>query len=81
MNLSVKLFAVAKQAAGRDVVELQLAAGATVADVRRALVAAVPALAPAAKHLMFAVGAEYAADDRALRPTDEIACIPPVSGG
>jgi len=81
MNLSVKLFAVAKQAAGRDVVELQLAAGATVADVRRALVVAVPALAPAAEHLMFAVGTEYASDDRALGPTDEVACIPPVSGG
>jgi len=81
MILSIKLFAVAKQAAGRDIVSLELPEPATVADLRVALVAAIPALAPAVRHLKFAVDAEYAADDRALTSTDEIACIPPVSGG
>lgn len=81
MIVKVKLFAVAKQAAGRDSIELELPPEAVIADVRRALVAAVPGLASAAKHLMFAVGTDYAADTKIVGPTDEVACIPPVSGG
>jgi molybdopterin converting factor small subunit len=30
---------------------------------------------------MFAVNSQYATDSTVLCPTDEIACIPPVSGG
>jgi len=81
MLLRVKLFAFAKQAAQADHVELEVPVGATVADVRRALVARLPDLAAAERHLMFAVGADYAADGRVVAATDEVACIPPVSGG
>lgn len=81
MLIEVKLFAVAKQAAGADRVELDVPNGATVADVRAALVARLPELAAAQKHLLFAVGADYAADATVVRPGDEVACIPPVSGG
>ena len=38
-------------------------------------------LAPWLPHLLFAVGTEYAADGAIVRQGDEIACIPPVSGG
>jgi len=81
MQIRVKLFAVAKQAAGADFFDLELPEGSTVADVREALVTALPDLAPARKHLMFAVDAEYAADSRPVHPNHEVACIPPVSGG
>ena len=81
MQVRVQLFAVAKQAAGADHIDLLLADGATVADVRRALVAAVPELAAAQKHLLFAVNAEYAGDGVVVGEKNEIACIPPVSGG
>jgi len=81
MNVRVKLFAVAKQSAGADSVELEVAPGATVADVRDALVTRLPALAAVRRHLMFAVNADYAADSKVVTPGDELACIPPVSGG
>jgi molybdopterin converting factor subunit 1 len=81
MTIRVQLFAVAKQAAGADSVELALADGATVADVRRALVGRLPTLAAVQKHLLFAVNADYAGDTMVIKPNDEVACIPPVSGG
>lgn len=81
MKVCVKLFAVAKQAAGAEAIELDVPVDAVVADVRTALLAAVPALAPAAKHLLFAVDAVYAGDRTPVAAAREIACIPPVSGG
>jgi molybdopterin converting factor small subunit len=32
-------------------------------------------------HVLFAVGSEYAGDERPIREGSQIACIPPVSGG
>ena len=37
MNARVKFFAVARQLAGRDIIELELADGATVGELRQAL--------------------------------------------
>jgi sulfur-carrier protein len=81
MKVRVKLFAVAKQTAGADSVDLDVAEGATVAAVRDALVERLPALSVVKRHLMFAVNADYAADSRVVASNDEVACIPPVSGG
>lgn len=81
MIVRVKLFAVAKQAAGADSINLEVSDQPTVAEVRRALIDAVPALSPAAKFLLFAVNAEYAGDQTPIAAASEIACIPPVSGG
>jgi len=81
MKVRVKLFAVAKQAAGAEAIDLEVPDDAVVADVRTALLAAVPALAPAARHLLFAVDAKYARDTTPVAQAREIACIPPVSGG
>ena len=81
MIVRVRLCALAKQAAGAESIELAVPTGATVADVRRALVAAVPDLSHAAKHLLFAVNTEYAGDAKVVSEKDELACIPPVSGG
>ena len=81
MKVRVKLFAVAKQAAGAEAIDLEVPDDAVVADVRTALLAAVPALAPTARHLLFAVDAEYARDTTPVAQAREIACIPPVSGG
>ena len=81
MIVHLRLFAVARQLAGSDQLELELPTGATIGDLRRALLARVPALAPMAGHLLFAVDAEYASDATALSATSDVACIPPVSGG
>lgn len=81
MNVQVKLFAVARQIAGCDQLEVELASGASVADLRQALAAQVPELKPLLGSLAFAVNAEYAADDAPVPAGADVACIPPVSGG
>lgn len=54
--------------------------GNTVADLRRTLSERFPALL-GLKSLYIAVNNDYAAEDQVLNTTDEIALIPPVSGG
>lgn len=80
-SVRVKLFAVVKQVAGADAVELELPDAATVADLRRALLSKLPALDGLSNLLLFAVNGEYAGDQTKLPPAAEVACIPPVSGG
>jgi molybdopterin converting factor subunit 1 len=80
-TIHVKLFAVAKQIADAESVELSLPREATVAAVRAALLERFPSLTNLARLLLFAVNGEYA-DDATVIPQDaEVACIPPVSGG
>ncbi len=81
MNVQVKLFAVANQLVGNDTASVELPAEPTVADLRRALERDYPALSSTLASVVFAVNAEYATDQTRLSTTDEIACIPPVSGG
>ena len=81
MKVAVKMFAVARQLAGRDSVVVEVRDGATVAELRRQLIDEVPALATVISHIRFAVGAEYATDAMVINPSVDIACIPPVSGG
>jgi molybdopterin synthase catalytic subunit/molybdopterin synthase sulfur carrier subunit len=81
MKVSVKLFAVAKQWAETDSVELDLPADARVADLRKSLVCCLPRLEQFGPHLRFAVNSEYANEETTIPASAEIACIPPVSGG
>jgi len=77
----VKLFAGAREAAGRDSIDLDLPEGATVAQLRRQLATEVPRLSGLIARVMFAVDTRYADDASIIRPNAEVACIPPVSGG
>ena len=81
MKVHVRLFAAARQAAENDSIELIVPADATVSDVKTALLEALPALSPLGEQLRFAVNADYASSSTQIGPTDEVACIPPVSGG
>jgi MoaE-MoaD fusion protein len=76
MKVTVRLFAILRQRAGRDTLELELPDDARVADA----LAEVDDLAGGLK-LVMAVNREYAAADHPLAPGDELALIPPVSGG
>ena len=76
MQVSVRLFAALRERAGHDVVELELPDGAVVRDALdrlSGLVEGVP--------VVMAVNHEYADRDAALHAGDEVALIPPVSGG
>ena len=81
MKVRVRLFAVAKQAAGRETVELEVAEGTSIAALRSRLAAEVPPLAGLLAQMMFAIDARYAAEEATIPPDAEVACIPPVSGG
>jgi molybdopterin converting factor subunit 1 len=81
MIMRVKLFAVAKELAGCDELSVELPAGATIRDLRGAIVDASPALARIVPHAVWAVGAEYANDTTSINEKSEVALIPPVSGG
>jgi molybdopterin converting factor subunit 1 len=81
MTLTVHLFARARELAGAPYVAVELPAGATVADLRRALADRFPPLAPLLERSAVAVNHDFADDSRPLAPADELAVIPPVSGG
>jgi molybdopterin synthase catalytic subunit len=81
VKIRVKLFAVAKEIVGRREVVLDLPEGATVAAVLQHLAADHPRLRGLASSFMFAVNREYVEGNRVLAEGDEVAFIPPVSGG
>ena len=62
-----------------DAIELQ--SGAAVRDVLRHYESRIPQLKPALASLALAVNQQYASPDTILHPDDEIALLPPVSGG
>jgi len=76
MKVTVRLFAILRQRAGRDTLELDLPDDARVSDA----LAAVDDLAGGLT-LVMAINREYAAADHPLAAGDELALIPPVSGG
>jgi molybdopterin synthase catalytic subunit len=82
VTVRVRLFAILRERAGSDSLELDLADGATVGDALEAL-AEHPGLGEAlgVMRVGTAVNREYARPDAKLRPNDELALIPPVSGG
>jgi molybdopterin converting factor small subunit len=75
------LFAVVRERAGRDQMDLQLPAGATVATAADALTHALPQVGPSLSRVAFAVNRHYAPLTLVLSDNDELAVIPPVSGG
>jgi molybdopterin converting factor subunit 1 len=81
MRVTVKLFAVLREKAGRSDVRLQLPGDATVAAARDALAAAAPALREHLGRCAFAVNQTYVTANTTLRDGDELAVLPPVSGG
>jgi MoaE-MoaD fusion protein len=81
MKLTVRLFAMLRERAGADSVEIELPEGATAEDALAALRAA-PGLDELDRlPLRLAVNREYADPGQALTPGDELAAVPPVSGG
>lgn len=83
MVLQVRLFAVLRERAGSDRLEIELDEGATVAEALRALAAKSEPLgeALAAMPVVMAVNRDYAGEEARLSAGDELALIPPVSGG
>ncbi len=81
MKISVKLFARLKELAGTNVIECEVAENATVADVIAVLGEMNPKLGEAAADTIPSVNRDFADEDMILKPGDEVALFPPVSGG
>ena len=82
MEIEVRLFAMLRERAGTDSLTIELEDGATVRDAITA-VEREPALGDviARMPIVMAVNREYAPEDCTLSEGDEVALIPPVSGG
>jgi MoaE-MoaD fusion protein len=76
MRVTVRLFAGLRERAGAAERVLELPAGSRLADVWAPL-----DLGDEPEGLLYAVNKDYSSGDRALADGDEIALIPPVSGG
>jgi len=81
MRVRVKLFAQLRDLAGAGDVTCHVPDTATVNDVWQALVTAHPSLTPFDAAVSCAVNAEYAKRHTPVRADDEVAFLPPVSGG
>jgi molybdopterin synthase catalytic subunit len=81
LRVRVRLFAMQRELAGTREVEVQLAQGATIEAAWDALVERFPVLAPGRTAVRFARNGDYAPATTALADGDEVAMIPPVSGG
>ena len=76
MEVTVRLFAMLRERAGASEVTLELPEGARVSDALAELGSIAEGLP-----LVMAVNREYAKEDQPLDAGDELALIPPVSGG
>ncbi len=81
MKITARFFASSRDAVGQSQLELEVPEGSSVATLLERLSADYPKLAGYASHLMIAVNAEYAERSATLHAGDEVAFIPPVSGG
>lgn len=81
MTIIVKCFAVARDLTGFAERPIEVPDNATAGDALNAVVAIAPALASNAGRLALAVNLEYVDRAHALKKGDEVALIPPVSGG
>jgi molybdopterin converting factor subunit 1 len=81
MSVTVRLFARLREVVGTDELVRTVPPSATVAGVWQSLVADWPAVAPYAASLSCAVNAQYARMTTPVSDGDEIAFLPPVSGG
>jgi molybdopterin converting factor subunit 1 len=81
MRVTVRLFARLRDIAGAAELAREVAVGATIGHVWRDLAVEYPDFGPYGRSISSAVNADYARMDQVLRDGDEVAFLPPVSGG
>jgi len=81
MKVQVRLFARYREEAGRDHLDLELAAGGTVERAWEAVTRQYPVLVPYRPYTLFALRNDYVGADHPLGDGDELCLFPPVSGG
>ena len=81
MDVKVRLFAGLKELVGGQEIVVPLDEGASLQDLEDELGRRYPRLKPLLPSLAFAVDEEYKTREHILRERDEVALIPPISGG
>lgn len=81
MQIKVKLFAILRDQAGRSETSVELPDGATVQQAGKHLIESLPAIASYMDRVAFAINLSYARPETVLHDGDELAVLPPVSGG
>ena len=81
MRVTVRLFARLRDLAGTGELVREVPESATVQTVWASLTDEMPSLAPYERAMSVAVNAEYARMATAVQEGDEVAFMPPVSGG
>ena len=81
MKVKVLLFASLKDIAGRRSIELELDQGSTLQQVKEKLTSLYPEIERMQNSVRIAINQEFADEDSSLNNEDEIAFLPPMSGG
>jgi molybdopterin converting factor subunit 1 len=81
MRVTVRLFARLREAAGTAECPCEVPSDAVVSDVWRVLTTSYPALEPFGGSISAAINADFAKPSSRLQEGDEVAFLPPVSGG
>ncbi len=81
MRVTVRLFARLRDIAGSGELTREAPGGATVGTVWSSLAADFPELSPYEKSISCAVNADYSRFTATVADGDEVAFLPPVSGG
>ena len=81
MHVTIRLFARLRELAGASELTREVPDGSTAMDVWSALAREFPPLADYSKTIAVAVNEDYARPSTRVRDGDEVAFLPPVSGG
>ena len=81
MRVTVRVFARLRDITGAAELARELAPGATIGDLWRQLAGEFPELAVYERSISSAINDDYARMDQVIGEGDEIAFLPPVSGG
>ena len=80
-RIRVRFFAALAEAAGQRETSIDVPDGEPVRNIAARLVKEFPRLEGLCANVAFSVNAEYVAAEQPLKEGDEVALIPPVSGG
>ncbi len=81
MKVQARFFALYRERAGQSTVDLELVDGSTVGDAIDLVMRRWPNFAPNPPRIVVAVNREYVNHQHPVKHGDELAFIPPVSGG
>ena len=81
MKVRVKFFAILREKVGAAEIIRDIEEGGTVGELWRALQKDYPKIDVPGIRLLYAVNQNYVTPDYALKDSDEVVFVPPVSGG